>query len=490
MKELSDIFQPVYFRHEIAEIEKSASVSLMEKAGLAAAEFVREHAKGNRVLVLAGPGNNGGDAFHAACHLKSWWFEVTLVFAGDPGKLSGDASIAYRLWADSGGHCLGAIPGRIEWDIVLDGLFGTGLNRMLSDEYRRLIDAVNALELPVVSIDMPSGVCSDTGRVFGAAVVAAYTLTFIALKPGLLTSDGLDHCGAVHVDSLGISPVAVKRPEGWLSNAQIVRSRMGKRQRNSHKGLFGSTAVIGGAPGMLGAALLAGRAALKLGSGKVMLGLLSEIAVDIACPEIMVRDAGGSIGEESAALVVGPGLGRSDRARELLDMALLSGKPLVLDADALNLLSGNAGLQRMLKQRKAFSILTPHPAEAARLLGCTTGEIQSDRIASAKRMAEQFGCPVVLKGAGSLCAFPQGHWVINASGNPGLAQAGMGDVLSGMIGAFLAQGLEAESALICAVHLHGAAADMLAEAGIGPVGMSASEITDSARVLLNRLLYR
>lgn len=486
MRDLSNLLEPVYFSHEIREIEKAAKGSLMERAGASIAEFAHESLVGRRVLVIVGPGNNGGDAFVAARHLKSRWHEVTLVFAGEADRLQEDAARARLAWLESGGLCLAEIPENGNWDLVIDGLFGTGLTRPISGRYSSVVDALNALDVPVISIDVPSGICADTGSVLGAAVHATHTLTFIAYKPGLLTSSGLDHCGQVHLDTLGIAAIEVKRAQGWKMNPKILASSFKRRPRNSHKGAFGITAILGGSRGMLGAALLAGRAALKLGSGKVLLGISGDLAVDPVQPEIMVRDAKEVIGAGASSLVIGPGLSKTRAAKELVDLVLGMDTPLVIDADALNLIADEPGLQRRLTERAGAAILTPHPLEAARLMGCSVSEIQKDRVNAAKRLAEKFACPVVLKGAGSLCAFPGGSWVINTSGNPGMASAGMGDVLSGMIGAFLSQGLAPEKALLCAVYLHGAAADRLCASGIG-VGMTASEVTDAARALLNGL---
>ena len=486
MRDLSEIFEPVCSRDEIEAIEQLLDAPLMERAGLAAAQFVRDTLAAGKVLVLAGPGNNGGDALVAARHLRSWWIDVTLVFTGNPQKLPVDAARAYREWLDCGGICHQAIPRQDKWDLVIDGLFGTGLKRPLADGYKTMVDTVNALGIPILSIDMPSGVDSDTGTVPGAAVKAAHTLTFIALKPGLLTSDGLDHCGSVHLDTLGLDTPALRKPQGWVSNSKIVAASFRRRPRNSHKGTFGSTAIIGGSKGMLGAALLAARAALKLGSGKVFLRALDDFEVDPVQPEIMMRDAAEAM--EASTFVIGPGLGKSEAARRLVERALLSKSALVIDADALNLIAQDAKLQQALIGRAGIAVLTPHPAEAARLMGCSIPEIQKDRIAAATGLVRKFGCPVVLKGAGSICAFLDGKWVINASGNPGLAQAGMGDVLSGMMGAFLSQGLFLEDALLCAVYLHGAAAENLSLAGVGPMGMTASELIDASRALLNKIV--
>ncbi len=486
MRDLSDIFEPVYLRHEIAEIERRAAMPLMERAGRAVAQFVEERFPG-KVLVLAGPGNNGGDAFVCARLLKSWWMNVDLVFTGNAGNLPEDAASAYHAWVDAGGACLKDVP-EGKWDLVVDGLFGTGLKRQLAGDYAGLIERINAMDIPVLSIDMPSGVDADTGVVLGHAIRASHTLTFIGLKPGLLTSDGLDHCGVVHHDRLGINPLDLVKPQGWFSNS-IILSAIKKRPRNSHKGSFGSVAVIGGSKGMAGAGLLAARAALRLGSGKVFLGT-DALEVDLLQPEIMVRDASELIGMGANAIVIGPGLGRSEGAKQLVEAALESANALVLDADALNLIAEHAELQEKLAGRKTVSVLTPHPLEAARLLNIDVLDILEHRVESAKRLCLKFKCHALLKGAGSILAFPDGTWVINGSGNAGLAQAGTGDALSGMIAAFIAQGLDASNAMLCAAYLHGAAAEKLAEEGRGPVGMSASDAIDAARMLLNEWVYR
>jgi len=261
-----------------------------------------------------------------------------------------------------------------------------------------------------------------------------------------------------------------------------------QRPHDSHKGMFGTVTVIGGAAGMTGAALLAARAALRLGAGCVHAGLLADNAsgVDPAQPELMLHPAADALRMPGmSVLVIGCGLGTSNEAYRLLYEALGSKLPVVLDADALNLLSRHADLQDDLRNRGAPSILTPHPGEAARLLGCDTARVQSDRIAAARQLAQQFAASVVLKGADSICATRGGKVHVNRTGNPGMSSAGMGDVLAGMIAAFIAQGMGADDALLLAVHLHGAAGDALAAQGIA-IGMTATEVTEWARWLLNQ----
>lgn len=491
---------PVYLTTDVRAIELAAAAApepppLMERAGLAAAELARELAGGNGkpALVVAGPGNNGGDAFVVARHLKQWWFNVTVVFAGDEGKLSNDANQALRAWGAAGGTIRPDLPGAGDWGLVVDGIFGIGLERDVAGAYAEWIAAINAIRAPIIAIDVPSGLHSDTGRVMGCAVRATHTVTFIALKPGLLTRDGPDHCGELHLRTLGLDFQSVKPASGFLISRDVLKTALKPRHYDTHKGDYGSIGVIGGDHGMVGAALLAGRAALKLGAGRVYLGLIARDApgVDPAQPELMIRSADEllKLGHLDC-LAVGPGLGQAPDAAFYLGIALESPLPLILDADALNLVGADPGLASQTTARKAATLLTPHPAEAARLLGITTREVQHDRVGAAIKLAASLNSLVVLKGNGSICAAPDGIWHVNTSGNPGMASAGMGDVLTGIIAALLSQGADAKTALLAGVHLHGAAADALVQAGCGPVGLAAGELIDVARTLLNEAVNR
>jgi hydroxyethylthiazole kinase-like uncharacterized protein yjeF len=266
----------------------------------------------------------------------------------------------------------------------------------------------------------------------------------------------------------------------------MIRRLLRPRLHNTHKGSYGDVGVVGGAEGMDGAALLAGRAALKLGCGRVFVGLLdpSAPAVDFSQPELMLRDPAQVI-ELASVLALGPGLGCSNTAVELIEQAAGTKKPVLLDADAINLMSIDPRLQSLIAAREAPTLLTPHPGEAGRLLGIGTDSVQADRVAAACSLARLFNANVVLKGSGSVLATADGRWFINNSGHPGMASAGMGDVLTGLIASLLAQGWPAESALIASVHLHGAAADRLAREGIGPVGLTASEVAEASRGVFN-----
>jgi ADP-dependent NAD(P)H-hydrate dehydratase / NAD(P)H-hydrate epimerase len=489
----SHTFVPVYRTAEIRDIEAAAlgqpdPAPLMEHAGLAAAQIARDIAadRGRGVIVLAGPGNNGGDAFVVARYLKSWWFRVDVVFTGNPTRLSADAQAAYAAWHDGGGATLDRIPADRHWDLAIDGLFGIGLQRELSGNHAALVTALNALNTTVLALDVPSGLDADTGRVLGCAVRAGHTATFIGLKPGLLTLDGPDHCGEIHVCTLDLDAPPAR---GAVIGNDVIRSVLPARRANSHKGDFGSVGIIGGAPGMTGAALLAGRAALQLGTGRVYVGLLAGNGpgYDPAQPELMLRAAHEILQlDHLNCLAVGPGLGQSPDAHHVLSAALQKSVSLVLDADALNVIAADPNLQQIMLKRTPATILTPHPAEAARLLGGTTASIQTDRISAACEIAARYRAWAVLKGAGSICALPDGTWFINTSGNPGMASAGMGDVLTGIIAAMLAQGADAKQALLAGVHLHGAAGDALAAGAHGPIGMTATDVVTAARTLFNR----
>ena len=449
---------------ELRELETryaDARPPLMERAGAAAARLALRLLVNRRarMLVCAGPGNNGGDARVMARLLAQQGITVVVVGPGD------------------------AVPGG-EYGLVVDGLFGIGLARPISGPHAELIARINAFAGPVLALDVPSGIDGDTGRIMGTIVRATHTISFIGGKPGLYTLDGPDHCGEVTVDDLGLR---LDGFSGALLSLDDFRAFLKPRARNSHKGSFGSLAVVGGAVGMTGAALLAARSGLKLGAGKVFAGLLQPLAVDPLQPELMLRTPEDALAQATTA-VVGPGLGDSDAAVELIRRAVGTESPLLLDADALNLVATHPVLAKHIARRNAATVITPHPAEAARLLATTTEAVQADRVATALELARRFKAHVTLKGCGTVIAHPDGSWRVNTSGNPGLASGGTGDVLAGMIGALLAQGWPAAAALCGAVHLHGAAADALAASGDGPIGIAAGELIPAARRLLNRLI--
>jgi len=456
--------RPVYLTEDIRRIEQANSaLPLMERAGSAAAEIAVKllSDKGKDVLVLAGPGNNGGDAMVVARILQERFFRVSVAKNSEE------------------------IPKEKHWGLVVDGLFGIGLTRAIEGGFTRLVEYANAQPCPVLALDVPSGIDSDTGRVLGCAVRATHTVTFIGLKPGLLTLQGPDHSGEVAVADLQLENPVPPTAHGWIAGPDLFAGTLKSRPRHFHKGMAGSLGIIGGAAGMAGAALLAARAALKLGAGRVYAGLLEEHSLDPQAPELMLRPPDEVLGLDLDAIVVGPGLGQGERAETLLGAALASDLPCVLDADSLNLIAADADLRKACARRAAETLLTPHPAEAARLLAETTAQVQSDRLKAARVLSANLSAHVVLKGAGSVLAARDGHWFINTSGNPGMASAGMGDVLAGILGALLAQKYSGESALVLGTHLHGCAADECVRAGAGPVGLTAGELIDPARRIWN-----
>ena len=478
---------PVLRSPELRAIETlhaDAEPSLMERAGQAAAVWAQELLGERRgcVLVLAGPGNNGGDGFVLARELLAHDVPVVLACQARPDKLSPDARVARQRWLDAGGQIVADFVGT-QWALAVDALFGIGLSRPVDGLYAEWIARLNALACPVLALDIPAGLDADSGVCKGPVVRASHTASFIAHKPGLLTLDGPDHAGVLRLFDLDLPALA---EAGRLITPALFAGRLQPRRRNVHKGNFGAAGIIGGATGMQGAALLAARAALHLGPGKVFLGLLDVAGegVDALQPEIMWRHPG-DLHLLANALAIGPGLGQGDAAAMQLRRALGFAGPLLIDADGINLLVAEPALQGLLASRGGDTLLTPHPAEAARLLHSTVAQIQTDRVASACELARRCRAVVVLKGCGSIVAAPDGRWFINASGHGGMASGGMGDALTGLLVALLAQGWPALEAMLCAVHLHGAAADLLAREGVGPVGLSASETLPAARRLFN-----
>lgn len=484
---------PLYRAEGLRALEAAAGDQpLMQRAGRAAADLADQLMRDAQqpVLVLAGPGNNGGDGYEMAMHLRARGHDARLVITGD-SRQPPDAIAARERFLAAGGSELKDIPKQACWGLIVDALFGIGLQRPLTGTFAELAREANRLArrdgCPLLALDCPSGLDADTGRALGDAVIrATHTLTFIAAKPGLLTADGPDHCGELSLATLALDATALVPPDGSVVGDADFAHWLTRRPRNSHKGRHGNAGLLGGAPGMLGAALLAGRAALQLGAGRCYVGCLDEQApaVDPLQPELMLRSAAALLTLPLDALAAGPGLGTDSEARALLERACALQIPLLLDADALNLLAVEGDLDVAVAQRAAPTVLTPHPAEAARLLDSSVAEVQADRIAAALELADRFNAHVALKGCGTVIATPDNNWMINTTGNPGMGCAGMGDVLSGIVVALIAQGWPAGEALAAGVHLHGAAADALA-ARIGEVGLTAGETIPEARRLFN-----
>lgn len=494
----------LYSVSEIRAIEQAALAALppftlMQRAGQAAAAhalaILGTSPRDRKVLVLAGPGNNGGDALEAAACLARSGLPVTVLLHADLNRQSEDSRRAYQHAQAAAVHFadpadFGRILTAEPWALAIDGLFGIGLARAISPPLQGLVELLNSLECPVLALDVPSGLDADTGNIVGAhgtAVRATETITFIADKPGLHTCDGRDYAGRVAVASLDIYPSMFGTARARLNHPELFASCLRPRRHNSHKGSFGDVIVAGGAHGMCGAAVLAARASAKCGAGRVFAAFLDEPpAYDSMQPELMCRRAR-DMDFSSGTVVIGPGLGASGEARETLVHALAAGAPLVIDADALNLIASGRDLQQALRGRRRSALLTPHPLEAARLLGTSAAQVQADRLAAARALAAQLNSIVILKGSGSVIAQPSGEVAINTTGNAALATAGTGDVLAGICGALLAQGWPEWHAALAACWLHGHAADTLVAQGTGPVGLTASELIPSVRTHLNRL---
>ena len=469
------------------------------------------------VLALAGPGNNGGDALLAALRLAGrGWAVHGLALAPSPAPPA-DAARVHAAWGASGRplHGPDALEALLlERPLVIDGLFGIGLARPLPEGAATIGRRVAELGLRVVSVDVPSGLDADRGGVVGGpaatALRADVTVTMLADKPGLRTGAGATLAGRVVVADLGLpalgivpepfdTPADGPLPIGRLLDATGADALLPPpRGRDAHKGRFGDVLVVSGAPRMRGAATLAALGAQSVGAGRIYLGLDDASAsADPGRPELMARPLDPAAGDAERALgpasavVVGCGLGRDARAARLLAAALEHPAALVLDADGLNAVAADGRLSERLAARAARgqpSVLTPHPLEAARLLGVQTADVQADRIGSACRLAAATGACVVLKGAGSVIALPDGDWAINDSGGPILSVAGTGDVLAGAIAGLLAAGLPAAAAAACGTWLHGAAGDALAaspdwRAG---VGLPASRLPEAIRAVFNR----
>jgi len=536
VSQTSRLPRALYQAAQVRELDRIAiqdcgieGFALMQRAATAAFETLQEQwPQARHLLIFTGAGNNGGDGYVIAGLARLSGLNPEIIAVGDPDRLQGDAQRARQFAEQKGVHVnpfkssnfldSGGYPA--DHTIIVDALLGTGLDRPVSGIYAEAIDTINELPFPVLAVDIPSGLGADTGMVLGVAVQASLTITFIGMKQGLLTGDGVDVSGRLVFSNLDVPDQVYHSPRSpgpsslRIDMPQASRS-LQPRQRSANKGHFGHTVVVGGDYGFGGATLMAARAALRVGSGlvSVVTRSVNRSGLLASQPEIMMlgtedpeQNEGRVAGllERAAVIVVGPGLGQSDWSREMLRLVLrvqeLRNTPLVVDADGLNLLAaglttnefgdaeGNDGSSHSrVNLSRSNWVLTPHPGEAARLLDCETVDVTANRFQAVRNLQRRWGGVTLLKGAGSLiCATDDPHTAIQLcdEGNPGMATGGMGDILSGLVGGLVAQGFSLADSLRIGVCLHGEAADQAA-ARRGQRGMAATDLLDQVQELVN-----
>ncbi|MBU2710893.1 NAD(P)H-hydrate dehydratase [Zooshikella harenae] len=505
--------QPLFTAEQVRKLDNAviseqgiAGFELMMRAGKAAyrAMIAHWHLRSQqqrlisqqpacKIQVFCGGGNNSGDGYIVAGLAAQAGFTAEAIMAVPKECLQGDALLAYE-WCQQFDIILTPYDAstKIDGDILVDALLGTGLSGAVRDPYLAIIEHINAANRPILAIDIPSGLCADTGSVLGIAIKASLTVSFIGMKRGLLTGVAPDYCGELVYASLNVpdSVFDSVSTKVWQLSDQTIGPVLLPRARCAHKGLFGHLLIIGGGAGMAGAVTMAAEAALSMGVGLVTVATLAHhaAAIQARTPEVMVHAIDDPLHLEAllvdkTAIVIGPGLGKDDWGMAVLKTALKVKLPLLVDADGLNLMAQQSDT---LHCNSKQLLLTPHPGEASRLLGESTPSVQQDRFTAIDRLCKTFQASVVLKGAGSLVSDGEQVWVC-PDGNPGMASGGMGDVLSGMLGAFLAMGLPPCEAAKLGVWLHATAADVIA-AEFGEWGLRATEIIPEARHLLNQLV--
>jgi ADP-dependent NAD(P)H-hydrate dehydratase / NAD(P)H-hydrate epimerase len=487
---------PLYTAAQVRALDRYAietlgvpDYTLMRRAGEAGLRYLRlRWPSVDRIVIVCGGGNNGGDGYVLARLAQAAGLTVSVLSAVPVEMLRGTAQQAAQDFKGSGGRVRPFVAALLtEGEIIVDGLLGTGLASPVRSETAAMIEAINAAGRPVFALDVPSGLDSDRGVPLGTAVRAASTVSFVGLKLGLFAGDGPDFAGSVFFDNLGVTPPAT--PEFRPRVARIVESEVAAalppRPRAANKGDFGRVLIVGSGTGMPGASRLAGEACLRVGAGLVTVATAPDnlTAIPSGCPELICHPVTRAeeldeLLKSADVVAIGPGLGRTDWARALFERVLSADQPLVVDADALNLLAESP-------RQHARWILTPHPGEAGRLLGTSAGAVQSDRLTALDALVARYGGTVVLKGAGTLVATAGKVPGICERGNPGMATAGAGDVLTGTIAGILAQCRDAARAARIGVWVHAMAGDSAARSG-GERGLIASDIARELRSWVNR----
>lgn len=470
------------------EEQQIPGYTLMVRAGQVLLHTIDRHfPQAKRIVVLCGAGNNGGDGYVLARMARARGIEVEVVALADPARLKGDAALACATFREAGGTTYDWAAKRLDdVDLIVDAIVGTGLTRPLSGAAATVVSAVNSSSVPVLAVDIPTGLHADTGGVLGSAVRANVTTTFVGLKIGLFQGAGPDRAGVVEFDDLGIGQGLADRvtPVARRIDRKLLEHTLPRRRRAGHKGMYGHVLVIGGGLGMPGAARLAGEGALRAGAGRVTVATWPDnvAAVVAGRPELMVMGVDeptriASVLNRVDVVAIGPGLGTDGWAQGLLRTVEASGLPMVIDADALSLIATHPRPRRDV-------IMTPHPGEAATMLKCETRAVQGDRRAAVAALCERYGGVVALKGAGTFVARKGELPWLCERGNPGMATAGMGDVLTGVIAGIAAQNSDLFAAARCGVLAHALAGDRAAARG-GERGLVASDLLAELRPVMN-----
>ena len=491
---MAEVSNLIYLGEQVRELDRIAieefnipSFDLMQRAAhVAFSELRSSWPDAKKLIILVGTGNNGGDGYVVAALALKIQLDVQLIQVGDHTKLRGDAGKAHDLYIENGGKCEKFKDKPfVACDVIVDALLGTGLTREVTGQYKHAIELVNQHIAPVLSIDIASGLNANTGCPMGCAITADVTTTFVGQKLGLYTSAGRAYSGKIVFDHLQIPNQVYQSMPSTCHSISLseMHAELGERNASAHKGNFGHVLVIGGNAGMAGSVMLAAEAAIRTGAGLVSVATkpLHANAALQSCREVMVHgveeiEALNILLQQCSVVAIGPGLGKDDWAKQLLSRVLEFNLPMVVDADALNLLAAEP-------IQKDTWVLTPHPGEAARMLNCSTGEIQEDRLHAVKSLQHKYAGVCVLKGSGSLVSANESVSICRA-GNPGMATGGMGDVLTGVIAGLLAQGLNQYDAARFGVQLHAESADVAAQDGMR--GMRASDLFLPIRSLVNR----